>query len=80
MSFEDFEDPEKRRCLYRFWINIPGGRELAENFADRYNTGLAAASPWVKVPATCFRRGILVNAGGLAAAGMKSGFWGASLG
>ena len=39
MSFEDFEDPEQRRCLYRFWINIPGGRELAENFADRYNTG-----------------------------------------
>lgn len=39
MSFEDFEDPENRRCLYRFWINIPGGRELAENFADRYNTG-----------------------------------------
>ncbi len=38
-NFEDFEDVDKRRCLYRFWVNIRDGRPLADNFADRYNTG-----------------------------------------
>ena len=39
LSFEDHDDPDARRCLFRFWVNIRGGRALADNFADRYNTG-----------------------------------------
>ena len=38
-GFEDHEDPALRRCLYRLWVNVPGGRELHPQFADRYNTG-----------------------------------------
>lgn len=38
-GFEDFEQLELRRCLFRLWVNIRGGRQLADNFADRYNTG-----------------------------------------
>ena len=38
-SFEDHDDPEQRRCLYRLWVNVHNGRELAPEFADRYNTG-----------------------------------------
>ena len=38
-DFVDHEEHERKRCLFRFWINIRGGRPLAENFADRYNTG-----------------------------------------
>lgn len=38
-QFEDYEEPERRRCLYRFWVNLPEGRALEPRFADRYNTG-----------------------------------------
>lgn len=38
-SFEDHDDPAQRRCLYRLWVNVSGGRELDATFADRYNTG-----------------------------------------
>jgi len=38
-DFVDFEELDKRRCLYRFWVNIREGRELSPDFADRYNTG-----------------------------------------
>lgn len=38
-SFEDFDDPAQRRCLFRLWVNVHNGRPLADDFADRYNTG-----------------------------------------
>lgn len=38
-DFVDFEEIDRRRCLYRFWVNIRNGRVLADDFADRYNTG-----------------------------------------
>jgi hypothetical protein len=31
--------PEERRLLLRLWLNIPNGRPLAPEFADRLNTG-----------------------------------------
>ncbi|NKC16467.1 MAG: hypothetical protein GKR94_30950 [Gammaproteobacteria bacterium] len=37
--FDDHGEPERRRCLFRLWVNIRNGRPLAANFADRYNTG-----------------------------------------
>jgi len=38
-EYQDHDDPAQKRRLLRLWVNIPDGRELAENFADRYNTG-----------------------------------------
>ena len=38
-DFADHEEPALKRCLFRLWINIRDGRLLADNFADRYNTG-----------------------------------------
>jgi hypothetical protein len=38
-DFVDFDEPARKRCLFRLWVNIIGGRELADNFSDRYNTG-----------------------------------------
>ena len=38
-TFVDHDDPNKRRCLLRFWMNIRNGRPLEEHFAARYNTG-----------------------------------------
>jgi hypothetical protein len=38
-GFVDFDEPVRRRRLYRLWMNIPNGRPLAPEFADRLNTG-----------------------------------------
>jgi hypothetical protein len=38
-QFQDHDQPEKRRCLYRLWVNLANGRALEPRFADRYNTG-----------------------------------------
>lgn len=38
-AFEDFPDPDRRRCLLRLWLNTREPRALADDFADRYNTG-----------------------------------------
>lgn len=38
-GFEDWDEPEKRRMLLRLWLNIPNGRPLAPDYADRLNTG-----------------------------------------
>jgi len=38
-SFVDHDEPDKKRCLLRFWMNIRDGRALEESFAARYNTG-----------------------------------------
>ncbi|MGI9408513.1 MAG: TauD/TfdA family dioxygenase [Hyphomicrobiaceae bacterium] len=38
-EFEDWPEPERRRCLLRMWLNTREPRPLAPEFADRYNTG-----------------------------------------
>ena len=37
--FVDWDEEEKRRLLLRLWVNIPNGRALAPEYADRLNTG-----------------------------------------
>jgi hypothetical protein len=37
--FQDWGEKEKRRLLLRLWVNIPNGRPLAPDYADRLNTG-----------------------------------------
>lgn len=38
-AFDSHPDPNQRRLLLRMWMNNFKPRPLAENFADRYNTG-----------------------------------------
>lgn len=38
-AFEDFPEPERKRCLLRLWLNTRKPRPLAAEFSDRYNTG-----------------------------------------
>lgn len=38
-GYVDWDNPEQRRLLLRLWLNIPNGRPLAPEFADRLNTG-----------------------------------------
>jgi hypothetical protein len=44
-DFDDWEKPEDKRHLLRLWLNIPNGRKLAPNFADRYGTGAGLGVP-----------------------------------
>jgi len=38
-GYVDWDEPELRRLLLRLWLNIPNGRPLAPDYADRLNTG-----------------------------------------
>lgn len=38
-GYVDWDVPEECRLLLRLWLNIPNGRALAPEFADRLNTG-----------------------------------------
>ena len=38
-EYEDFEDAHRKRLLFRQWWNLPNGRKLAPEFADRLGTG-----------------------------------------
>jgi len=38
-AFEDWPEPERKRDLWRLWLNLRDGRPLAPEFADRLNTG-----------------------------------------
>lgn len=38
-SYEDHPESDRKRFLFRLWLNIPNGRPLAPEFADRLNTG-----------------------------------------
>ncbi|MCB1742036.1 MAG: TauD/TfdA family dioxygenase [Gammaproteobacteria bacterium] len=38
-AFVDHDEPDRKRCLLRFWMTLRDGRPLATAFADRYNTG-----------------------------------------
>ena len=34
-SFQDFDEPEKRRKLLRLWVKMPGARTLAADFPGK---------------------------------------------
>lgn len=38
-AFEDWPEEERKRDLWRLWLNLRDGRPLAPEFADRMNTG-----------------------------------------
>lgn len=38
-GFTDHPEPERKRLLLRLWVNVPEGRALAPEFADRLNSG-----------------------------------------
>lgn len=38
-AFEDWPEPERKRTLLRLWINLHEGRDLADDFTGRFNTG-----------------------------------------
>jgi hypothetical protein len=38
-AFEDYPEPARKRLLLRQWWNLPNGRKLAPDFADRLGTG-----------------------------------------
>ena len=38
-DYEDHDDPALKRRLLRLWLNVPNGRPLAPEFADRTNGG-----------------------------------------
>ena len=56
-DFDDWEQPERKRHLLRLWLNVPNGRKLAPEFADRYGAGpgLGVPPPSGKVQATMRR-------------------------
>jgi len=39
-AFEDFDEPERKRHLYRLWLATPGGRPIPDAILERY-VGLA---------------------------------------
>ena len=38
-TFDDHDEPERKRRLFRIWFNLPNSRPLAPEIADRLNTG-----------------------------------------
>ena len=39
VAFDDYDEPERKRRLFRTWFNLPNSRPLAPEFADWLNTG-----------------------------------------
>ena len=37
-TFDDHDEPERKRRLFRLWFNLPNSRPLAPEIADRLNT------------------------------------------
>ena len=35
-AFEDFDDPEEKRCLFRIWLSMPNSRPLDPRFQDNF--------------------------------------------
>lgn len=35
-AFEDFDDPDEKRCLFRIWLSMPNSRPLDPRFADNF--------------------------------------------
>ena len=44
-SFEDFDEPDRRRHMLRLWLNVRNGRKLAPEFFDRYGKGVGMGVP-----------------------------------
>ncbi len=44
-SYEDHDEPELKRRLLRLWLNVPNGRPLAPDYADRTNGGPRGGMP-----------------------------------
>ena len=38
-EYKDWPDDQRKRLLLRLWLNVPNGRPLAPEFANRLNTG-----------------------------------------
>ena len=38
-GYTDYPEADRKRLLLRLWLNVPNGRKLAPDFADRLNTG-----------------------------------------
>jgi hypothetical protein len=51
-SFEDWEEPDRRRHLLRLWLACPGARPLPEVFAQRYGTVEIGDRGGIIVPGT----------------------------
>jgi Taurine catabolism dioxygenase TauD, TfdA family len=56
-TFEEWDEPERKRHLLRLWLNVPNGRKLAPEFSDRYGAGpgLGVPPPGGQVQATMRR-------------------------
>lgn len=44
-SYEDFDEPDRKRHLLRLWLNTREGRKLAPEFADRFGKGVGMGVP-----------------------------------
>lgn len=42
-AFEDHEEPEEKRCLFRLWLSAPNSRPLDPQFAENYGATEAGA-------------------------------------
>ncbi len=51
-SFEDWEEPERRRHLLRLWLACPGARPLPAVFAQRYGSVTVGDRGGIIVPGT----------------------------
>ena len=39
-AFEDYREPERKRLLWRVWLNAVEPRPMAPEFANQLNTGV----------------------------------------
>jgi hypothetical protein len=51
-EYVDHDDPAEKRLLLRLWLHVRDGRELAANFAERYNTGQRGGVAVTRAPGT----------------------------
>lgn len=51
-SYEDWEEPEKKRHLLRLWLAVPGARPLPEVYAERYGSVTIGDRGGIIVPGT----------------------------
>lgn len=51
-GFDDWPEPERRRHLLRLWLTLPGDRELAPVFAERYGDITPGDRGGIVVPGT----------------------------
>ena len=44
-AYEEWPEADRKRHMLRLWLNNPGGRRLAPEFADRYGAGVGMGVP-----------------------------------